>query len=200
MSDAGQGNDRLARQLRFLLEADRLKSVERSCLLADGSRVETSAEHSWHLALMAIVLHEHFSESIDLGRALALIAVHDLAEVYAGDTVIYDASAVATQVEREDAAARRLFDALRDDQRLMLVALRSEFEAGETPEARFARAVDSFQPTWQHWGDHANPPMENLSASSVLARKRQFVGPVDALWEELTGIVEAATRRGLLTP
>src|SRR5712664_2165561 len=128
MGEAGGGrNDRLVRQLSFLLEADRLKGGERSCLLADGSRVETSAEHSWHLALMAIVLHEHFSESIDLGRALALIAVHDLAEVYAGDTVIYDASAVATQVEREDAAARRLFDALPDDQRLMLVALRSEF-------------------------------------------------------------------------
>jgi putative hydrolase of HD superfamily len=103
-------------------------------------------------------------------------------------------------VEREDAAARRLFGVLPDDQGLTLVALRSEFEDGETPEARFARALDSFQPTWQHWGDDANPPMENLSASSVLARKRQFVGPVDALWEELTRIVEAATRRGLLTP
>lgn len=194
----GADRERLERQLGFLLAADRLKTVERSCLLADGSRCETSAEHSWHLALMAIVLHEHFSEPVDLGRVLALIAVHDLVEVHAGDTVVYDAEAVATQAEREDSAARLLFRELPSDQEAMLAGLRVEFEAGETPEARFARALDAFQPTWQHWGEHADPPAEGVSASEVLARKRPSVGSVDALWEELVRIVEAATRRGLL--
>jgi putative hydrolase of HD superfamily len=189
---------RLATQLSFLLEADRLKAVERSCLLADGSRRETSAEHSWHLALMAIVLQEHFSEPVDLARVLALIAVHDLVEVYAGDTVLYDDDAVATQEEREDTAARRLFDLLPEDQCSTMIALRAEFDCGETPEARFAKALDAFQPTWQHWGDHASPPGEEINASTVLARKRGAVEPVDALWEELTRIVDAACRRGLL--
>jgi putative hydrolase of HD superfamily len=191
---------RLATQLSFLLEADRLKTVERSCLLADGSRRETSAEHSWHLALMAIVLHEHFSESVDLARVLTLIAVHDLVEVYAGDTVVYDDDAVASQVEREDAAARRLFSPLPEDQCSTMVALRAEFDAGETPDARFAKALDAFQPTWQHWGDHASPPAEEMTASAVLTRKRGAVEPVGPLWEELTRIVDAACRRGLLAP
>ena len=191
-------DDRLERQLRFLLEADRLKLVERSSLLTDGSRCETTAEHSWHLALMAIVLHEYAPEPVDLGRVLALIAVHDLVEVYAGDTLIYDAAAVATQTAREDAAARRLFELLPEDQRPQLEALRIEFEAAETAEARFARALDSFQPTWQHWGEHARPPAEDLSAAVVLDRKRGPVGGFDVLWEELTRIVESATSRGLL--
>jgi putative hydrolase of HD superfamily len=190
--------DRLARQLRFLLEADGLKQVERSTLIADGSRMETTAEHSWHLALMAIVLREHFPEPVDLGRVLSLIAVHDLVEVYAGDTVVYDASALATQAEREDAAARRLFDLLPDDQRALFADLRLEFETGESPEARFARALDAFQPTWQHWGDHADPPAEELTTTAVLDRKRASVGQVAALWEELTRIVDDAGRRGLL--
>lgn len=191
--------DRLAQQLRFLLEADRLKQVERSTLLADGSRVETTAEHSWHLALMAIVLREHFSEPVDLERVLALIVVHDLVEVYAGDTVVYDAAAVATQAEREDAAAERLFALLPADQGGLLAELRAEFEAGETAEARFARALDAFQPTWQHWGDHADPPPDPLAAAAVLDRKRASVGEVDALWAELTRVVESAGRRGLLS-
>jgi putative hydrolase of HD superfamily len=191
---------RLATQLNFLLVADRLKAVERSCLLADGSRRETSAEHSWHLALMAIVLREHFSEPVDLARVLALIAVHDLVEVYAGDTVIYDEDAVASQAEREDAAAERLFSLLPGDQCSMMTAPRTEFEAAQTPEARFAKALDAFQPTWQHWGDHATPEAEEITAPAVLARKRGAVEPVDALWEELTRIVDAARGRGLLAP
>lgn len=192
------GDERFARQLSFLLVADRLKTVERSCLLADGSRRETSAEHSWHLALMALVLREHFPEPVDLGRVLAMIAMHDLVEVYAGDTVIYDLDAVATQAEREDAAADRLFDLLPEDQAAMLLAQREEFDAHETPEARFARALDAFQPAWQHWGEHATPPAEDLSAASVLARKRASIASVDVLWRELERITESATQRGLL--
>ena len=134
--------------LDFLALADRLKTVERRGLvpLPDGTtRRENSAEHCWNLALIALLLHREVAAEIDLGHALSLIAVHDLVEIEAGDTYAYDPAGRATQVERETAAAAIVFGALPADLGVRLRALWEEFEAGETPEARFAMGCDRMQ-------------------------------------------------------
>lgn len=139
---------RAAALLDFLAMADRLKTVERRGLvpLPDGTtRRENSAEHCWNLALIALLLHRELAAEIDLGHALSLIAVHDLVEVEAGDTYAYDPAGRATQVEREAAAADIIFGALPADLGTRLRALWEEFEAGETPEARFAMGCDRMQ-------------------------------------------------------
>jgi putative hydrolase of HD superfamily len=134
-------DDRTAAQVRFLVEADRLKSVERANPLVDGSRRENSAEHSWHVALLALVLAER-SRPVDLARVVAMALVHDLVEIDAGDTPPWDLAGRATKADRERAAADRLFGLLPDDQAATFRAWWDEFEAGETPEARLARAMD----------------------------------------------------------
>ncbi|MGH9594205.1 MAG: HD domain-containing protein, partial [Bryobacteraceae bacterium] len=122
-------SNRLERQLTFLVEADKLKNILRRTLLTDGSRRENSAEHSWHLALMALVLAEHADGEIDVGHVIALVVVHDLVEIYAGDTPLYDVAMAADQQERETAAAQTLFALLPADQAAAVRALWDEFEA-----------------------------------------------------------------------
>ena len=133
---------RTAAQLAFLVEADRLKSVERANPLVDGSRRENSAEHSWHVALMALVLAEKADPAVDTGRAMALCLVHDLVEIDAGDTPPWDEEGRATKAAREAAAADRLFALLPPDQAATFRGWWDEFEANETAEARLAHAVD----------------------------------------------------------
>ena len=137
---------RLGRQLDFLMEIDRLKAVLRCNRLADASRRENSAEHSWHLAMFALVLEEYAVGPVDLGRVLTMLLTHDIIEVDSGDTPIHDPVAVIGQAEREQAAAERLFGLLPDDQGNRLKALWQEFEAAESADARFAKALDRFQP------------------------------------------------------
>ena len=137
--------ERLDRQLAFVLELDRLKRVERRSWLLDGSRFENSAEHSWHVALMALVLAEHAREPLDLARVVKMLLVHDVVEIDAGDTYIYGAG-TAGQDEREAAAADRLFGLLPDGQGETLRALWEEYEAQSSPEARFAKSIDRLMP------------------------------------------------------
>jgi len=134
-------------QIRFVLEADRLKTVTRQSLITGESRKENSAEHSWHLAVMAVVLAEHAPPGTDLGKVGAMLVLHDLVEIDAGDLFLYsDAAAQARQEEAERAAADRLFAILPPDQAAELRGLWEEFEERRTPEARFARALDRLQP------------------------------------------------------
>ena len=134
--------DRLAEQMAFLVEVDRLKSVVRRNYLADGSRRENTAEHSWTLALMAVVLAEHAAEPVDVGTVMRMVVLHDLVEVDAGDTSIYDEVGRLTQQDRERAAAERIFGLLPGGQGDDLRATWDEFEAGNSAEARFARSLD----------------------------------------------------------
>ena len=136
----------LDRQFAFIVEIDKLKSILRQNSLLDRSRRENSAEHSWHVALMALVLAEHAESPIDAGRAIELLLVHDLVEIDAGDTFAYDMRGAETQHQREQAAAERLFGLLPPAQALRFRALWDEFAASETPEARFALAVDRLMP------------------------------------------------------
>lgn len=137
--------ERLEQQVAFALEIDRLKSVERQTFLLDWSRRENSAEHSWHLAVMALALQEHANDPVDIGHVLKLLLVHDLVEIDAGDTYVYGPD-VAAQAERERRAAERIFGLLPAEQAALVRSWWEEFEAGETAEARFARALDRLQP------------------------------------------------------
>ena len=140
-------DESLERQIRFVVEADRLKTVARQSRITDGSRHENSAEHSWHLALMALALGGHAPADTDLGRVRAMLVVHDMVEIDAGDLFLYsDSAALARQEEAERAAADRIFAILPDPQAAAVRALWDEFEERRTPEARFARALDRLQP------------------------------------------------------
>ena len=136
----------LERQFAFILELDRLKGVLRRNSLLDRSRRENSAEHSWHVALMALVLSEFAAEPVDKSRVIELLLVHDLVEIDAGDTFAYDVQGATTQAQREQTAADRIFGLLPDDQAQRLRARWDEFDASETPEARFALALDRLMP------------------------------------------------------
>ncbi len=141
-------SERFEKQLRFLVEADKMKNVQRQTLIADGSRQETDAEHSWHFALMAMTLFDHAREKdkIDLDRVIRMALVHDLVEVYAGDTFCYDEAANLDKADRERAAADRLFGLLPEEQGREYRALWEEFDEKSTPDAAYAAAIDRLQP------------------------------------------------------
>jgi putative hydrolase of HD superfamily len=139
-------SNQLTQQIQFIIEIDRLKHILRQTLLMDGSRRENSAEHSWHLAIMAIALSEYAPEGVDIFRAIKMLLIHDLVEIDAGDTFCYDVQANCSKAEKELQAASRLFGILPEDQGRELRSLWDEFEVGETPTAKFAAALDRIQP------------------------------------------------------
>jgi putative hydrolase of HD superfamily len=139
-------NNRLNQQIQFILEIDRLKHILRQTLLIDGSRRENSAEHSWHLAIMAITLSEYAPPEVDIVRAIKMLLIHDLVEIDAGDTFCYDIQANQNKAEKELQAASRIFGLLPENQAKELRSLWDEFETRETPTAKFAAALDRIQP------------------------------------------------------
>ena len=189
-------------QISFLLEADRLKTVLRQSTLADRSRRENSAEHSWHLALMALVLAGHAPPGTDLGQVMAMVVLHDLVEIDAGDLSVYAPAAdQARQQHAERAAADRLFAILPAAQAASLRALWDEFEERATPEAKFARALDRLQPmllnmvtgggTWRAPG---------VTADRALARVALIEDGSPSLGAYARDMVEAAVASGILAP
>lgn len=191
--------ERLEQQLGFILEADQLKHVIRRSYLMDASRLENAAEHSWHLALMALVLHEHANEEVSLLRVLQMVVVHDLVEIDCGDTYLFDDDGQVGKVEREERAAARLFGLLPAEQAEELVAIWREFEARETAEARFANALDRLIPlmhnyhsrgrSWQEHGIHSQQVRDRLSSID-----KGSVG----LWSYAQALIEAAVAEGIL--
>ncbi|GAB3436961.1 HD domain-containing protein [Actinophytocola sediminis] len=194
-------DERLAAQLGFLVEVDRLKTVLRQSPLVAARRRENDAEHSWHLALMVILLAEYADEPIDVGRTVQLVVVHDLVEIYAGDTPLYDSVGALSQVAREQAAAQRLFGLLPADQAGSLRALWDEFEARQTAEARFAKAMDRLEPLLLNWmargGTWRTP---GITAVDVRARKSTIGDASAALGQAATAILDEGERRGWLRP
>ena len=138
--------ERFEKQLAFILEADKEKNILRQTHLSGHGRQENDAEHAWHMAMMIYLLREYANEPVDLAKTMMMAIIHDIVEIVAGDTYAYDEAGLATQQERERLAADRIFGLLPDDQRDELRALFEEFEALESPEARFAKAMDNFQP------------------------------------------------------
>lgn len=137
---------RLEDQIRFITEIDKLKSIIRRTMLIDRSRDENSAEHSWHIALMAPLLAEYADRKIDVLKVMKMLLIHDVVEIDAGDTYCYDPGAHADKADREQKAANRLFNLLPSDQATELRSLWEEFESADTPEAKFAHAMDRLQP------------------------------------------------------
>jgi len=199
MSDLPLAAGRVADQLRFLLEVDALKGVLRRTYVADGSRLENSAEHSWHAALFALVLAEHAAEPVDAGRVLAMLLVHDLVEVDAGDTFVYDGAARATQPAREQAAADRIFGLLPDGQGGSLRALWEEFEAGATADARFAAAMDNLAPLLLNFVNHGRTWREHgVTADRVRSRMARAGAASPPLGEVVGRLIDEAVARGWL--
>lgn len=182
---------RLERQLAFLAEVDRLKSVLRRTTLCDGSRAENSAEHSWHLALAALTLTEHAGADVDIARVVSMVLVHDIVEIDAGDTFAYDARANLDREVREQRAAERIFGLLPPPQGAQLRALWEEFERGETPSARFAIALDRLQPLLSnHHAKGGSWKAHGVSRAQVLGRMAPIEHAAPALWPTVLAIVE----------
>ena len=139
-------DERLKKQLAFALEIDKEKNIFRQTHLSGHGRNENDAEHAWHMAIMAYVLREYSNEKIDVAKVMLMCLIHDIVEIDAGDTYAYDAENLKTQKAREDAAKERIFSLLPDEQKEELIALFDEFEAFETPESKFAHAMDNLQP------------------------------------------------------
>lgn len=138
--------ERLEQQMQFILEVDKLKQIGRQTYISGENRKENDAEHSWHLALMAFLLAEHANTEVDVLHVMKMVLIHDLVEIDAGDTYAYDSAGNATKRQREEAAATRIFGLLPKDQENEFWALWEEFEEGETPEAKYALALDKIQP------------------------------------------------------
>lgn len=196
MSD---GTERLAQQLEFLVSVDQLKQVFRQTLLIADRRPENDAEHSWHLALMAVVLQEYAADDIDLGKVLTMHLIHDLVEIDAGDTFAYDEAAHTDKEDRERAAAQRIFGLLPDDQALRYRQLWEEFEARQTAEARYAAALDRLQPLFLNYhSEGAAWRRHGVRQHQVVARNEHIAEGAPALWEYARVLIENAVAEGKL--
>ncbi|OIJ24151.1 HD domain-containing protein [Nocardioides luteus] len=192
---------RLRAQLEFIAEADRLKTILRASPLAAADRRENDAEHSWHLALMVLLLAEYADEPIDVGHAIKLVIIHDMVEIYAGDSPVFDPAAVVDQVERELAAADKLFTMLPPDQAGEIRALWDEFEAAQTPEARFCKAMDRLEPMLLNWLNRGGTwSMPGATESRVRAREAGVVAASTTLGEATDAIVRAGLAKGWIRP
>ena len=194
-------DQRLQKQIDFLVTIDQLKQVVRRNYLADASRPENTAEHSWHLGVMAMVLAEYASQPIDTARTVRMVLVHDIIEIEAGDTFAYDTEGYRDKAEREQKAARNLFGLLPDDQAGEMNALWEEFEAGETAEARFANALDRLLPLLQNYHSGGRSWKENhIRSDQVLQRNRPVREGSQPLYELAAEIIQEALQRKLLLP
>ena len=192
-------NERFEKQLDFILEADKEKEIYRQTHISGYARRENDAEHAWHMAMMVYLLKEYANEEFDTARAMMMALIHDIVEIDAGDTYAYDTAALETKEERERLAADRIFGILPDDQRDALRAMFEEFEAGKTPEARFARAMDNFQPLllndknggkdWLAHGVHRSQVMKRQEPSRLGSEK---------IWKYSEALINKNTEKGYL--
>jgi putative hydrolase of HD superfamily len=188
---------RLAAQIGFIVEVDALKTVLRRSPLIAADRRENDAEHSWHLALMVTVLAEYSDVPLDVGHTTQLVLLHDLVEIYAGDTFLYDAAGVADQERREQAAADRLFAMLPADQAARLRALWDEFEERRTPEARFAKAMDRLQPLLANFQNRGGTWRTPGVTSAVERDHMSVIADASTpLWDYAQQLIEHAADRG----
>jgi putative hydrolase of HD superfamily len=194
-------NDRLERQIQFVVEIDRLKGILRRTLALRGQRAENSAEHSWHLALMAVLLAEHADEPVDIARVVKMALVHDLVEIDAGDTFVYDEQACQDKDIRERRAADRIFSLLPPDQAAEIRALWEEFEAAATPESRFANAMDRLQPLLLNYYSKGHAWRQHgITSDRVIDRCQVIENGSRQLWDYGRKVIEKAVEKGYVSP
>ncbi|PYE47794.1 putative hydrolase of HD superfamily [Paenibacillus barcinonensis] len=192
-------DETLQSQMQFLIEIDKLKTIERRTRIIHGERLENDAEHSWHLAMMALILQGHSNKDIDIFKVVKMLLVHDLVEIDAGDTFAYDTQGNIGKYERELKAAHRLFGMLPEQQAKELLSLWIEFEMKETQEAQFASSLDRLQPiihnhqnegdTWQKY---------NITSEQVLIRNAEMANGSETLWTYAQQLVQHSIDQGIL--
>lgn len=182
---------RLEQQIAFIVEIDKVKNIFRQTFLADGNRKENDAEHSWHIALMAILLKEYAEEDIDILKVMTMVLLHDLVEIDAGDTYAYDTVAATSKREREVKAADRIFGLLPEDQRTDFRALWDEFEAYETADAKYAHLLDNLQPLLLNdasggisWREH------DVKKAQIYKRNERIEETSATIWKKMQEIID----------
>jgi putative hydrolase of HD superfamily len=190
-------SDRVFQQLSFILEIDKLKTILRQTLLTDSSRRENSAEHSWHLAIMSVLLAEYATEPVDMLRVIKMLLVHDLIEIDAGDTFAYDVAGNVGRAEREEHGAERIFGLLPEEQGRELRALWEEFDAFKTPESKYANALDRLQPLLHNARTEGGTwRIHSVARDQVYRRMEPIRSALPELWPVVTRIIEDACARG----
>ena len=191
--------DRLQQQIAFLLEIDKLKQIIRQTYLLDETRKENDAEHSWHFAMFALILVEYAPEPVDILKVIKMALVHDLVEIDAGDTFLYDESGNADKAEREAKAADRIFALLPAEQGREIRALWEEFEAKETPESKFAGALDRFQPFLHNCNTQGRAWREHgITADRVLQSNSHISIGAPILWNRVQELVDEMVAEGYI--
>jgi putative hydrolase of HD superfamily len=193
-------NNSLQKQIAFLVEVDKLKEVYRRSVLMDKSRHENDAEHSWHLAMMALILSDYANEkNISLLHVVKMLLIHDIVEIDAGDTFCYDEKGYEDKAEREQKAADRIFGMLPEEQANEIHALWREFEKRETPEARFAAALDRLQPLLHNYFTEGYSwKKNNVTSDKVLQRNTIIAEGSEELWQYAKTLIEDAVEKGYL--
>lgn len=189
--------ERLQKQLQFIAEVDKVKHIVRQTYLADGSRKENDAEHSWHIALMAYLLQEYSKEPVDVPKVMLMTLIHDLVEIDAGDTYAYDVEGLATKRAREEAAAQRIFGLLPEEQGAYFKELWEEFEEYETADAKYAHLLDNFQPLLlnavadgKSWEEH------EVKRSQIYKRNEKIEETSPEIWACMREIIDHYVKSG----
>lgn len=189
--------ERLKKQMEFIIEVDKVKKIIRQTYLADASRKEDDAEHSWHLALMAVLLKEYSNDEVDLAKVIPMVLIHDLVEIDAGDTYAYDEKGAVTKRARETKAADRIFGLLPKDQGSWFRALWEEFEAYETPEAKFAHMLDNCQPLLLNDASDGRSWAEHGVKKSQIYQRNQYTSEGSReIWEYMKELVDKHIQLG----
>jgi len=189
----------LASQVSFIKEIDKLKYIQRKTRLFNSDRHENDAEHSWHLAMMAIVLAGHANQAVDLLKVLKMVLIHDIVEIDAGDTFIYDSSKNHSNTVEELLAAKRIFGLLPEKQAAEFIAIWIEFEEGITPEAKFARSMDRFEPLLQNTSNNGGTWAEyNVGYQQVYDKKMVIKDGSAVVWDYAENLIEDSVKKGIL--
>ncbi|WP_116790757.1 HD domain-containing protein [Flavobacterium psychrotrophum] len=192
-------SDNLLKQLDFIKEIDKVKYIQRKTRLFNSNRNENDAEHSWHLALMALVLAEHSNEPVDILKVVKMVLIHDIVEIDAGDVFIYDTQKNHSNTDQERLAANRIFGLLPESQAQEFVTIWEEFEAGETAEAKFARAMDRLEPLLQNTSNNGGTWREfNVPYKKVYEKKSHIKTGSEVIWNYAENLINESVEKGIL--
>lgn len=188
--------ERFKKQLDFILEIDKEKEIYRQTHIKGYKRQENDAEHAWHMAIMIYLLKEYANEEFDVAKAMMMALIHDIVEIDAGDTYAYDTKNLATQEEREEKAANRIFGMLPDEQKKEMLDLFYEFEEGKTPEAKFAKTMDNFQPILLNDSNNGKDwRVHQIKKSQVVNRQKKSQLGSEDIWEYTSELIEKNVKK-----